>query len=351
VALCSAADCGGGVHGSQGGAVLDCTISNNAAASSGGGVNLDGAGCVVLCTVVSNSASSGGGVCCNMGGAATNCLIVGNRADGGQGGGVALWEAGRLVLSTVTGNEDGAGGVYAKDEVVIDSTVIYGNSPNWYTEEGMGSPVFRYCCTTPTNGLPDGTGCITNAPEFSNPATGDYRLTAGSPCIDAGNNAAGYVCDLAGTPRPLDGDAGGTATVDIGAYEYLNRTADSDGDQMQDGYEHDYDLNPVDPADALLNPDGDVHENRQEFVAGTDPNRADSCLEVVQVSNGVDVAVYFSSCTARQYRLLYCTNLLSGCWTNLPGCVPVKGKGGVDMLSDSNGVPVRRFYRVGVSVP
>jgi uncharacterized repeat protein (TIGR01451 family) len=50
----------------------------------------------------------------------------------------------------------------------------------------------------------------------------DYRIKAGSPCIDAGSNSAPELptTDLGGDPRVQDGHSSGTATVDIGAYEF-----------------------------------------------------------------------------------------------------------------------------------
>ena len=57
--------------------------------------------------------------------------------------------------------------------------------------------------------------CYTNSPGFVDAANGDYRLAAGSPCIDAGDNS--YVTsdkDLAGNSRIVNGK------VDIGCYEY-----------------------------------------------------------------------------------------------------------------------------------
>src|SRR5262249_42644801 len=73
----------------------------------------------------------------------------------------------------------------------------------------------NYCCTIPLP--PSGAGNITNAPLFLNEVSRDFRLQAGSPCIDAGNNiynAANGLIDLYGNPR-----IAGTA-VDMGAYEY-----------------------------------------------------------------------------------------------------------------------------------
>ena len=52
----------------------------------------------------------------------------------------------------------------------------------------------------------------------------DFSLEAGSPAIDAGDPAAPPAgeptTDLAGHPRKVDGDHNGTATIDMGAFEF-----------------------------------------------------------------------------------------------------------------------------------
>ena len=68
---------------------------------------------------------------------------------------------------------------------------------------------------------------------------GDYHLLPGSPCIDAGRNDVDNpdtpeietlpATDISGLPRVIDGDLDGTATVDIGAYEYLPGDVNYDG--------------------------------------------------------------------------------------------------------------------------
>jgi len=68
---------------------------------------------------------------------------------------------------------------------------------------------------------------------------GDYHLLPGSPCIDAGTNNVDDPAteevevlpdtDLDGNRRIIDGDLDGTATVDIGAYEYLPGDVNYDG--------------------------------------------------------------------------------------------------------------------------
>ena len=75
----------------------------------------------------------------------------------------------------------------------------------------------------------DGGGNIDINPMFITPVNpsnapttaGNLRLKSGSLAIDSGNN--GFVrveLDLDNKARIVDGDADGTATVDMGAYEH-----------------------------------------------------------------------------------------------------------------------------------
>ena len=81
-------------------------------------------------------------------------------------------------------------------------------------------------------------------PLFVDPDNGDFRLQAGSPCIDAGHNwdIAGIAdTDLDGNPRfaadkiDFDPGCGIPVVVDMGAYEYQGdpfpvKLGDIDGD-------------------------------------------------------------------------------------------------------------------------
>ena len=169
--------------------------------------------------------------------------------------------------------------------------------------------------------------------------------------IDAGNNAAMPAgADLDGMPRPLDGDANGTAIVDMGCYETLNRTADSSGDGIPDGWAMDHGLNPT-ANSATNNPDGDAFNTLQEYIADTDPTNPASYFRITAVSNLPPWTVYFVSSTGRMYTLNGCSNLVTGAWTNVPGAGPKTGAGGTDAMPDTN-VPAKGpFYRMKVELP
>jgi parallel beta-helix repeat protein len=100
--------------------------------------------------------------------------------------------------------------------VTLDSTIV-GASGIFPANGGT-------CAITFSRGPSTGSGCdnfqTTAAPQFVNPAANNYHLQAGSPMIDAGNPAnPGFVQDLDGRPRAVDGNCDGTARRDIGADE------------------------------------------------------------------------------------------------------------------------------------
>ncbi len=213
-----------------------------------------------------------------------------------------------------------------------------------------------------------GPGNINSDPLFVNLGAKDFHLTAGSPCIDAGTNFSatftitnrlGVVAtvtvsvtnDLGGIGRPLDGNGDGLARPDIGAFEYLLPTADSNGDGVPDGWYAGYGLNPADPNIGSGNADGDPHNNRQEYVADTNPTNALSHLRIVSNSAGVPATVQFPSSTNRLYTLQCATNLAGTVtWTDVSGQMNMPGNGGQKTLSDGSAAP-RKFYRVSVRVP
>jgi serine protease len=91
-----------------------------------------------------------------------------------------------------------------------------GNPPVWENNLVFGNG-------TDYSGIADQTGLVGNIsadPLFVDASQNDYHLQAGSPAIDAGTAQTAPSIDFDGNARPVDGDGDGTATVDIGAFEF-----------------------------------------------------------------------------------------------------------------------------------
>jgi hypothetical protein len=146
--------------------------------------------------------------------------------------------------NTLTENEGtlGGGAIYLSysDPLEISHNIIVGNSS---AQEGgggilLGSVYYdlEYNDVFGNSGGdyvffpgdPTGqNGNVAVAPAFA--GAGDYALAAGSPLVDAGAPIGDPARDLAGTPRPLEGDGVAPVRADLGATEWVPPDADGDG--------------------------------------------------------------------------------------------------------------------------
>ncbi|MCL1921346.1 MAG: fibronectin type III domain-containing protein, partial [Kiritimatiellaeota bacterium] len=287
----SAANGGGAAYGT----LFDCVVTDNVAVTSGGGTyysmlhdctvrrnrvtggNGGGAfgGTLRGCVLTGNTAPNGGGADSAI---LIRCLVTENAATS-QGGGV---RNGRLVYSEVFGNTGGTGAglnaVWTRHAVVAGNVAsadgggsannanlqlqlfgvtiarnraargggvyltqpLFGNCILWDNVDNNGdvsnwsnvptSDGTTYSCTTPTL---KGTGNTDEAPRFRLPEAMDFRLLAGSPCIDTGrngepgNNWGPLATDVIGNPR-LQG-----VTMDMGAYEGEGTLCDTPADLVR----------------------------------------------------------------------------------------------------------------------
>jgi len=294
----------GGVSCGSGATVANCVIEGN----TGSGIHCSGYGGgeaahISNCRISGNSSDSGAGIRCYSNAAPwiVNCVIAGNYATdvySGMGGGVSCVEESDarlincLIVDNLAVNDGGAIHCDGSSPAVINCTisgnfaVFFGggvacdlgsvptirNSVLWDDTAGLGGElavlngsVLRVAYSDVEGGqaavfvdddslLLWGYGNVEADPFFADPASEDYRLSGGSPCIDAGDNFSvlSDVTDLDGdgdttepTPLDLDGHArfvGDPATedtglgdppiVDMGAYEYQGTscTGDLDGD-------------------------------------------------------------------------------------------------------------------------
>jgi hypothetical protein len=231
---------GGGVYAS-GGTVVGCTISNNHARgwsavsyAMGGGLYMTNAlvdRCVITRNYLVNSWEAsryGGGVACD-GGVMRNCLIMGNRGNS-LGGGLYITggtnENCTIVRNACVADAYGVGqygGVYWTNNPVILNAIVYNNTGG--VENDIAPVMYGVSGVTYSCGpsLSSGTGNITADPLFTasgsgsgtNFTAGDYRLAAGSPCVDKGLTEAwmNTATDLDNLRRVYG------FLVDMGAYE------------------------------------------------------------------------------------------------------------------------------------
>lgn len=217
--------------------VRNCFISGNFASFSGGGVSMSGD--------------------CNP--EFMNCVITHNTTR--RGGGISTFSRcdPMIMNCTISQNiaSESGGALYCTN----DSEPVVQNSILWNNEAPIGPELhvaFFNLPTVLTMGHSDVAGGFDAAevddgsellgllgnidldPLFVNSVSADYRLLAGSPCIDAGDNAAvppDVETDLNGSPRfaddlntPDTGNPDGiNPIVDMGAFEF-GPCIDEDGD-------------------------------------------------------------------------------------------------------------------------
>jgi hypothetical protein len=263
--------------------LIDSNSISNRGGQFGAGIAIVGGGQAQILgnTITNNSASPfafGGGICGFGSGDVTimNNIISGNRSDV-QGGGIAIiTTAGnaRIVQNLISGNlanvqsggtppdQPGGGGLFLslQDFFLINNTIADNLAVNGsaifaeFTDKtllenniviGKGGPPAVFCARTLNTASPltlkfndvfssagsayggqvsDQTGTngnISVEPGFVDPSGGNYRLTKGSACVDAGDDSAPGLpsTDLDGRPRISDGNRDDIARVDMGAYE------------------------------------------------------------------------------------------------------------------------------------
>jgi hypothetical protein len=274
--------CGLNAYRGHGVSVSNCLLSGNGAFSYGGGAYRV---TLAASTLDNNLASGyGGGSCWST---LINCAISDNTADMGGGASEAT-----LANCTLSGNAACYGG--AAWSCTLNNCIAYYNRAP--TGPNLLTCTSQYTCSAPA---PDGEGNIEGEPQFVDAESGDFRLRVTSPCIDSGLNAAmPGGPDAAGVPRPLDGDANGSAVVDLGCHEFASASADTDRDGLGD---------------------------TDELSADTDPTRMESCLAIVglHLEDG-QVSVDWKGGT-RVTQYLECTTNLAATavewvavYTNLP---------------------------------
>ena len=239
----------GNVGGQSGGAIAffgdnavftDCLFEDSIAGSQGGHL-FQGSGTIVSDRCVwRGSKSLDGGPLHGTGGdlIIRNSLITGNTSIAPGGSIMKLGGSLEIEGSTIVGN-DGIRSIHVSGgaSVTVANSIIRNEQADG--EFGGVNVTVRY--SNILGGI-DGEGNVDLPPVFVDPDRGDFRLSASSPLIDAGDSgqvAGDYPTDLGAQPRAVDApnvaDSGIpvlSLTVDIGAHEFQpdNTGASCNGD-------------------------------------------------------------------------------------------------------------------------
>ena len=243
---------GGGIHSTGDLTVKFSTIARNSSAR-GGGIFSGGTADLEKSTVDANDATISGGGIYNEGTITIReTTMSGNSLDAfsNPGSEVAPGTVGKATVtnSTISGNFSGIGngGTLALTNVTVAENTSVGLGAGTIGSVSMKNTIIGQngagdCTPSPgitslghnldsdgTCGL-NGPGDMSNVdprlgPLAFNDTTGPgstrtHALLAGSPAIDAGDNAGCPAADQRSLPRPPDGNGDGNSVCDIGSFE------------------------------------------------------------------------------------------------------------------------------------
>ena len=210
---------GGGIMGITSGFTLkESIVSNNYATSNGGGIRASGPVYEGLeppiiedCIVTGNETAEESGGILLYNGQVKRTSVFDNHA-GTYTGGVGIQAFATLTNLTISGNTASQGGgveAWGDAHPEVINSIIWDNTPTAVSLFGSGDIDITY---SDIDGGWDGEGNIDDDPLFTDANSGDYTISEGSPCKDAGT------ADTDGDGEDDITDYNGSAP-DMGAFE------------------------------------------------------------------------------------------------------------------------------------
>ena len=338
---------GGGISNDTGTLTLNSsTVSDNTTGMFGAGIFNDRGELQMSNSTVSGNTTTGplgyGGGIVNLGGTATltNVTISGNSAPSSYGDGGGIFNmaqeiifidppGSQIIPATLTLTNGTLRDNLASDsgDSIFNDSYSTVRLKNTIVEGGATSENCTGTIYSDGHNLDSGNTCrfhrssdLTNTDpilgplQYNSGPTQTHALLAGSPAIDAGDNTGCPTTDQRGVPRPIDGDDDGSATCDIGAFEYCGDN-DMDGDGIGDICDPDddndtvldaddncptvpnlgqEDFEPDGIGDACDHSDGDDFVDAIELYLGTDP--LDDCPDEIGVHDAwpLDISIDMS---------------------------------------------------------
>ena len=187
------------------------TITGNSASQLGGGLRLYYSSPTLTSNdISSNSAPWGAGLYLGHSSPELSGNVISGNWASDEGGGLYMWDSSPTLTNNTIAMNAGGGLYNNAGAPITTNSILYGNTG----EPDLTGATATY--STVGTGEVAGEGNSSADPMFVDALGGDYHLQDGSPCIDAGNDAAPGLpeFDLDGNPRIVG------AAVDMGAYEW-----------------------------------------------------------------------------------------------------------------------------------
>lgn len=221
---------GGGILTAAPLTMRNAVVSGNQAGFGGGISNVSASATLVeSSTIRDNVADSGGGFFTTGGFTLVNATVSGNVASGSFGGGISGYGTSTLRNVTLASNTAPYGGGIQHGEpalLTLTNTIIANNASfNCYFNTNAAAASDYNIDSGNTCYLYSGANLSLTDPllgplQNNGGPTPTHAIGFSSPAVDAGTDSGSPAFDQRGMARPQDGNADGTATTDIGAFEY-----------------------------------------------------------------------------------------------------------------------------------